>query len=109
MQLTYVPAPTGYTAPLNFVGTEYPKYINFPDGRASVIVNDADEESAARDGVVVVPKPVPAAEPPAPINNLVGTNDEEAMLRKIAAEKGIHLDGRWKLPKIRKAVEAATS
>lgn len=108
MQLTYVPAPTGYAAPMNFVGEEYPKYVHFPDGRTSVIVKDADEEAAARQGEVITPKPDAPASPPAPIVNLVGQNDEESMLRKIAAEKNIRIDGRWKLPKIRKAVEAAS-
>lgn len=108
MQLTYVEAPTGYTRPQNEPHTEYPKFIHFRDKRHSIIVNDAEDEVAALAGAVVAPKAVEAISAPAPINNLVGQNDEESMLRKIAAEKGIHLDGRWKLPKIRKAIEAAT-
>lgn len=109
MQLSYVSPPTGYTPPLNFVGTEYPKYVHFPDGRPSVIVENAEDEERARAGDVIVPKPVEPPAPDAPIPQLVGQNDEETMLRKIAAEKGIRIDGRWKLPKIRKAVEAASS
>lgn len=109
MQHIYVNPPTGYTPPLNFVGTEYPKYIHFPDGSPSVIVENAQDEERARAGSIIAPKPVKPEVPSAPVNNLVGQNDEESMLRKIAADKGIHLDGRWKLPKIRKAVEAASS
>lgn len=109
MQLMYVSAPTGYTKPLNEVHAEYPKFVNFSDGRQAVIVNDAEEEEAAKGGAVIAPKPLAALPRPAPINNLTGMNDEEAMLRKIAADKNIYLDGRWKLPRIRKAVEAISS
>lgn len=109
MQLSYLSPPTGYVAPLNAAFTEFPKYVHFPDGRPSVIVENAEDEERARAGDVIVPKPVEPPAPDAPIPQLVGQNDEETMLRKIAAEKGIRIDGRWKLPKIRKAVEAASS
>jgi hypothetical protein len=52
--------------------------------------------------------PVPAPVIPVAIPSLVGANDEKEMLLKIAAEKGIKIDGRWRLPKLRKAVEAAS-
>ena len=101
--------PTGYIKPLNEAHTEYPKYVHFPDGRPSVIVRDADEEAAVLAGASVsVPKPLPPVLA-APIPTLVGENDEKTMLLKIAQEKGIKVDGRWKLPKIRKAVEVASS
>ena len=109
MQLIYMNAPTGYVAPLQAALTEYPKYIHFPDKRPSVIVNDPEEEAAVLNDEPVAEKPKAPDAPAAPVVSLVGQNDEESMLRKIAAEKGIHIDGRWKLPKIRKAVEAATS
>jgi hypothetical protein len=109
MNLVYVDAPTGYTRPPNEPHTEYPKFVHFADKRPSVIVNDAEEEAAALAGDSVTQKAAPAPQIQAPINSLVGQNDEETMLRKIAAEKGIHLDGRWKLAKIRKVVEAASN
>lgn len=107
MQLTYIHPPTGNETLKNQAYIEYPKFVHFTDGRKSVIVADAEEEAAALAG-----KPVPEraieVPPVAPIPVLVGGNDEEAMLRKIAAEKGIRIDGRWKLPRIRRAVEAAS-
>lgn len=108
MQLTYVEAPTGYTRPQNEPHTEYPKFVHFADKRPSMIVNDAEEESAALAGEAIPERPTAPVDAPAPVPVLVGGNDEEAMLRKIAAEKNIKIDGRWKLPKIRKAVEAAS-
>lgn len=107
MQLIYVDPPTGYIRPLNEPHTEYPKFVHIA-GKPAVIVNDADEESAVRAGGEPAAKvPEPEAQP-APVPVLVAVNDEEAMLRKIADEKGIRIDGRWKLPKIRKAVQAAS-
>lgn len=108
MQLTHINPPTGYVAPANQEFVEYPKFIHFSDKRPSIIVNDAEEEALAIAGAAIPDRaPAPSA-PAAPIVSLVGENNEEAMLRKIAADKGIHLDGRWKLAKIRKAVEVAT-
>lgn len=105
-----VDPPTGYMRPLNEVHTEYPKYVHFADKRPSVIVYDRDEEIAVLKGdKVEAHVPAAPASAPAPVPVLVGANDEKAMLLKIAAEKGIKIDGRWKLPKLRKAVEAATS
>ena len=104
MQLVYVNPPTGYVAPVSFAGTEYPKYVHFPD-KPSVIVQDAEEEAAVIAGETI-PEPRPAAPiaHPAPIVSLVGANDEMTMLRKIAADKNIHLDGRWNVKKARVAV-----
>lgn len=107
MQLTTVNPPTGYTRPPNEAHTEFPKWINIA-GKPSVLVDDAEAEAAVLAGLVVPePKSAPVSAP-VPIVALVGENDELTMLRKIAADKGIHLDGRWKLNKIRSAVEAAS-
>lgn len=104
MQLTYIEAPTGYTRPANEVHTEYPKFLHFPD-KPSVIVQDAAEEQAVLAGAAPKPAPVVMPPPVAPIPSLMGKNDEEAMLREIAAQRNIRIDGRWKLPRIRKELE----
>lgn len=109
MQLIYVHPPTGYTPPELQPSAEFPKFVHFSDGRKSVIAEDAEQEAAILAGNAVPElKPTGPLAPPAPIVTLVGENDELTMLRKIAADKGIHLDGRWKLNKIRAAVEAAS-
>jgi hypothetical protein len=107
MHLTYVNPPTGYTRPENEPHSEYPKYVHVA-GKPSVIANDPGEEAAILAGAVVVEKALEPEAATAPIPTLVGGNDEEVMLRKIAAEKGIALDGRWSLARIRKVVNAAT-
>lgn len=103
-----VDPPTGYIRPPGEIHTEFPKYVHFPDGRPSVIVKDADEEAVARAGGSINTDTPTLPVHPAPIPTLVGENDEKAMLLKIAEEKGIKVDGRWKIAKIRKAVEQAT-
>lgn len=107
MQLTYMNPPTGYVAPESPAYQEYPKWLHFPDS-PSVLVNDAEEESAVMAGAPA-PEPVKEFTPVAPVPTLVGANDERAMLLKIAEEKGIRVDGRWKTDKLRKAVNAATA
>lgn len=99
---------SGYVKPLNEQHTEYPKFVHF-EGRPSVIVHNTEEEMAATAGHPVEHALAETLVAPAPIPTLIGTNNEEAMLRTIAAEKGIHLDGRWRLAKIRKVIEAASS
>ena len=106
LTLTPISAPTGYVRPEGETPTEYPKWVHFKD-KPSFIVNDAEQEAAALAGEAV--KPIKVAEvAAAPVPTLVGGNDEMAMLKKIAEEKGIRLDGRWNIAKVRKAVAAAS-
>lgn len=107
LTLPPITPPTGYARPENEVHTEFPKWVHVA-GASSVIAESAEHEAAILVGVPAPVAPVVEAVAPAPIPVLVGENDEMTMLKQIAADKGIHLDGRWKLNKVRAAVEAAS-
>ena len=96
---------------------EYPKWVHM-SGYASVIAKDAEEEAAllARtpvSGDVSIPLQgaqadaiaAPIVEPPA---ILAGPNDERDLLIKIAEEKGIAIDKRWKTERIRATLDKAS-
>lgn len=99
--------PTGYARPPAEVHTEFPKWLHF-SGKPSVLVDSTEEERRVLGGGAVAVQHVEEATV-APVPSLVGQNDELTMLRKIAEERGIHLDGRWNVKKIRAKIEAATS
>lgn len=106
MQLIRLESPTGYSRPPNEVHPEFPKWLHFKDG-PSVLVQDAAEEAAVLGGGPA-PEPIAAAVEIAPVPILVGENNERDMLLQIAEARGIRVDRRWKTPKIRAAVEAAS-
>jgi len=97
--------PTGYVRPMNEVHPEYPKWVHFTDGRPSVVADDAEAEASLLAGKTVE-RITPEVASAAPSMVLVGENDEMAMLKKIAEQHGIKIDGRWKLSKVRAAVTA---
>ena len=100
--------PTGYVRPANEVHPSYPKWVHFEDKRPSVIVQNKAEHDALLGGIA--PTPAPAKEDTAPaVVTLVGSNDDLTILRKLAAEKGIAIDGRWSMKKIRAKIEAASA
>lgn len=104
-----VAPPSGYMKSSKEVHTVYPKYVHFPDGSPSVIVQDAAEEKAVLAGgkVSIPAPPKPRVIKAAPVVTLVGVNDEKEMLLKIASEKKITVDRRWGLKKLRVFVETA--
>ena len=96
---------------------EYPKWIHM-SGYASIIARDAEHEAEllARppvSGDVSIPLQgaqadaiaAPIVEPPA---ILAGPNDERDLLIKIAEEKGIAIDKRWKTERIRATLDKAS-
>src|SRR4051812_41516218 len=106
MQLIHLEAPTGYSRPPNEAHPEFPKWLHFKDS-SSVLVQSAAEEAAVLGGGPA-PEPVGVIADPAPVPILVGENNERDMLLQIAEARGIRVDRRWKTPKIRAAVEAAS-
>lgn len=96
--------------------TEYPKWIRM-SGYAPIIAQDAEHEAALlarepRSGDVTIPlqgtqADASAAEIAQPTNILTGPNDERDMLIKIAEEKGIRIDLRWKTERIRATLDKA--
>ncbi len=93
--------------------SEYPKLVYpSPMSKDYRIVNSAEEEAAfyaALANKEPVPAPVASPEPeaPAPAAVLSGANDEREILLQVAKEKSIAVDGRWRIEKIRAALEAA--
>lgn len=87
---------------------EYPKWVH-RDGAQSRIVQDAEEEAAFLSSVnsVVTTPPEPVLAPAAPTVTLSPDNDEKSLLLALAKEKGIAVDGRWKVDKLRAAMTAA--
>jgi hypothetical protein len=111
-------AETTFMQPKEFV--EYPKWIHM-SGYPSEIVQDAEGEAAlldrpAKSGDVTVALVGAKAEAVAqpivePIKNpiLTGWNNEREILLKIAKEKNIKVDARWKTDRIRETVDKAGS
>jgi hypothetical protein len=86
---------------------DYPKWV-YPDGpKSGVIVQNAEEEAALLASGAV---PALAAESVAPVEptiTLSPDNDEKAVLLALAKERGIKVDARWGVEKIRAAMTAA--
>jgi hypothetical protein len=97
---------------------EYPKWIHM-SGYPSVIAKDAEEEAAllartpTSGDVTIQLQGAQADAVAAPIvesgPTLQGPNDERELLLKIAEEKGIKIDKRWNLNRLRATVERETS
>lgn len=87
---------------------EYPKWVH-RDGGHSCIVQNSEEEAAFLSSVnsVVTTPPEPLPMPSAPTVTLSPDNDEKSLLLALAKEKGIAVDGRWKVDKLRAAMTAA--
>lgn len=90
--------------PSTFV--EWPKWVH-RDGQPSVLVANAEEEAAIMSGAKQEAAPEVVAPVVAAAAVLTGSNDEKAILLQIAKEKGIKVDARWRIEKIRAAMEAA--
>ena len=96
--------------------TEYPKWVKM-SGYAPVIAQDAEHEAELlarepRSGDITIQlqgiqADASAAEISQPTNILAGPNDERDMLIKIAEEKGIRIDLRWKTERIRATLDKA--
>lgn len=106
---------TAFTPPAEFV--EFPKWVHMA-GYPSVIAQDAAEEAVLRarpipsdpvNALLQTPPETFHAGPPVPppTTMLQGSNDAREMLWKIAAEKGIKIDKRWKLPRLTAEMERA--
>jgi len=106
LQTMVLSAPIGYQAPIGESHSEYPKYIHLPK-KIDVIVNSREEENAVLAGAQIQRKERPTIEHDAPVPTLVGRNDERQMLLAIAEKRGIHVDMRWKTPKLRRVLENA--
>lgn len=98
--------PTGHVPPEDRPFYEYPKWVG------KVIVTSREEEDAilkAGDASAAVPAPkvsnVTSDILPAP--TLQGPNDEMELLLAAAEKKGIRIDKRWGIKKLRKAVADA--
>ena len=97
--------------------TEYPKWIRM-SGYAPALAKDAEHEAEllARppvSGDVTVELQGAHADADAqpiaqPTNILTGPNDEREMLIKIAEEKNIKIDLRWKTDRIRATLDKAS-
>jgi hypothetical protein len=98
--------------------TEYPKWIHM-SGYPDILAQDAAEEAALlarspKSGDVAVQlvgaqaeaSAAPMGDPPPHI--LTGTNDEREILIRIAKEKDIKIDARWKTDRIRATIERET-
>lgn len=90
---------------------EFPKIVySAPMSKDFKIVNSPEEEAAFYAGLntpETVTMTVAVPEAPAPVVTLAGSNDEKEILLQIAKEKGIPVDGRWKIERIRATLEAA--
>lgn len=95
--------------------SEYPKWV-YMDGYPGVLADDAAQEAellarsvkAKTDKPIIIPQAkAPEVTPDPPKNILSGPNDEKEMLLKIAKEKGVAVDGRWKIDRIRATLEKA--
>jgi hypothetical protein len=51
------------------------------------------------------PEPMPVPPAPEPVAVLAGPNDEREVLIKLATERGIKIDKRWKTDRIRAILE----
>lgn len=70
---------------------EYPKHIPDPSGdKPFLVVNDAEEERAAKGG-----------------ERVVDEEFERTRLLKVAEIKGVTVDGRWGIKRLRQTIEAA--
>ncbi len=85
---------------------DWPKWV-YPNGpKSGVIVQNAEEEASVLAGAALSPM-VEVAAPAVPTVTLAPDNNEKAILLALAKEKGIKVDARWALPKLRAAMEAA--
>lgn len=89
--------------------SEYPKWVyDKPMSKNGRMVANAEEEAAFLAGLAgeaLMPEEVV---PPTPAVVLTGGEmDEKAILLALAKEKGIKVDARWKVEKIRAAMEQA--
>jgi hypothetical protein len=88
---------------------EYPKWV-YMEGYPAEIAASAEHEAAllargTKDALPAAPEPV--ATPAAPTVTLAPDNDEKSVLLALAKERGIKVDARWKVEKIRAAMTAA--
>lgn len=99
---------------------DYPKWVHMK-GYPDIIAKDAEEEAMLlarppREDLPKTEKPKQISEPlhnPAkagaaampPPRVLAGPNEEKHMLIQIAEEKGIKIDKRWKIERIRHALD----
>lgn len=105
---------TTFMQPESFV--EYPKWIHM-SGYPSVIAPDAEAEAALlarppKSGDITiqlqgVEAKAVAADIAQPTKILAGWNNEREILMKIAKEKNIKVDARWKTDRIRETVDRA--
>lgn len=89
--------------------SEYPKWVYPKPMGAGILVSNAEEEA----GVMNAPNgdfaPIPEVPVvvPTPSVTLSPDNDEKTVLLALAKEKGITVDGRWRIEKLRAAMTAA--
>lgn len=69
---------------------EYPKHVPTEGGKGFVVVNDEAEEKALSEGETIIREP-----------------EERARLIKVAEIKGVTIDKRWSLDRIRSAISGA--
>lgn len=106
IQVLVISAPINYSAPLNEIHSEYPKFINLPKQRA-VIVNNPAEEEAVLAGASLKAKEAKIILDEAPVPTLQGSNNEREMLLVIARAKNLAVNNSWNTRKIRKVIERA--
>ncbi len=91
--------------------SEYPKWCYPKPMGPGVLVSNAEEEAgimnAPNGDFAPLPEPVPAPVVEAPSVTLSPDNDEKTVLLALAKEKGIAVDGRWRIEKLRAAMTAA--
>lgn len=94
---------------------EYPKWVRM-EGYADTLAEHAEHEAELLKrpprghGAPIVPAPVQEdLVEPEPKRTLVGANDEREILWQIAQERGLKVDKRWNLTRLRAFIERETA